>query len=310
MKARLRANDNQSVNRHFFGQKRDLTGTESATPRGMKITFPSLAAAIALTGSASADLVVTPTGSEPTGPAIKIVQASKDAQSATTARFKTNKAAAESNRDFGQTFTTGADGFFLDRITLKLATQPVAPSVFGANVSVQLFEVSGRATINNNGTETGKVAPWSDDPRVDDFLEGETYTSLGVARGGMLPAFMVPGQHLVLNFRKADRQKLKPNTQYGFLFMFDEGGADRGLSFVTSYWSAYEGGHAIRREGEVPPDMTKRALGLPTTKAGTKSDVHSDIVFWVEGSDIASASGAVATVEPAMSDPALPLPSR
>jgi hypothetical protein len=280
----------------------------------MKITFPSLAAAIALTGAASADLVVTPTGSEPTGSTVRIAQASNASLSATTARFKTNKVlvggVAETNRDYGQTFTTGADGFFLDRITVKLGPQPIAPSVFGAKVSVQLFEVSGKATVNDNGTASGKVAPWSDDPRVDDFLEGETYASLAVARGGQLPAFVVPSQHVVLNFRKADRLKLKPNTQYGFMFMFDEGGVDRGLAFATSYWTSYEGGHAIRRDGDIPSDMAKRAVGQPTTKAGTKSDVYSDMIFWVEGSDIASASTAVAKLEPTDGNPTLPLPSR
>lgn len=280
----------------------------------MKFIFPSLAAAIVLTCPASADLVVTPAGCAPEGPAVKVAQAVMASQSATTARFKTNKVVvngvAESSRDYGQTFTTGADEFFLDRITVQLGPVPIAPSVFGAKVSVQIFEVSGKATVNNNGTASGKVAAWSDDPRVDDYFEGETYTSLAVVRGGTLPAYIVPGQHLVLNLRKADRLKLKAHTQYGFLFMFDEGGVERGLSFSTSYWSDFQGGHAIRRDGDFTSDMAKRTATQPTTKAGTKSDVHSDMIFWVEGSNTASASTAVAKAEAPDGVPSLPLPSR
>jgi hypothetical protein len=291
-----------------------MTGTESAFGRGMKFFYPMLVGAVALGSSAHADLVATLAASAPEGPSVKIAQTVKTSLSATSARFKSNKVVQngvpESNRDFGQTFTTGAEPFYLDRITVQLGGQPISPSVFGAAISVQLCEVGGKAVVNDNGTKEGKVAPWCDDPRVDDFIEGETFTTLTTARGGQLPAFMIPGQLLVLNFRKGDRIKLKANTQYAFVWMFDEAGVDRSLSFATSYWSTYEGGHAIRRDGEIPADMSKRVQGALTTKAGTKSDVFSDMIFWVEGSATAGGGAAVAAVEAAKPGPALPLPSR
>lgn len=252
--------------------------------------LPSVACGLLLAASASADLVITLTGSEPEGRAVKISKPVKGQSSSTSARFKTNKAEGETDRDFGQTFTTGDDGFYLDRVTLKLGTQPIAPSVFGARVLVQLFEVSGDAVVNDNGTKTGKVADWCDDPRVDDFIEGETYISEAITRLGQMPAFMIPGQLVVLNFRTTDRLKLKPKTQYGFLFMFDESAPDRAISFATNYWSDYAGGHAIRREGDFPTDIERRGAKQPSTKAATKSDVYSDVIFWVEGSDSAPES--------------------
>jgi hypothetical protein len=281
----------------------------------MKITLASLAAIAAFACPASADVVITLAGSAPEGSAVKIAQPGKGMTSSTSARFKSNKTVingvAESDRDFGQTFTTGDAGYFLDRITVQLGNQPITAGVFGAKVSVQLFEVSGKATVNDNGTKTDRVAEWSEDPRVDDFIEGETYTPLGIAREGRLPAFLIPGQLLVLNFRAADRLKLKPNTQYGFLFMFDEAGPDRSLSFSTAYWSEYEGGHAIRRDGATAADTAQRTTKPPTTKAGTKSDVYSDVSFWVEGSDLASAADVgpvTASANPP--DGVLPLPKR
>ena len=251
----------------------------------MKLILTSVLSGLIFAASSSADLVVTLTGSEPEGGAVKISKPVKGQTSSTSVRFKSNKAEGETDRDFGQTFTTGNEGFYLDSITLKLGTQPIAPSVFGARVSVQLFEVSGNAVVNDNGTKTGKVADWCDDPRVDDFIEGEAYTSIGLARSGQMPAFLKPSQLVVLNFRAVDRVKLKPKTQYGFLFMFDESAQDRAVAFATNYWSDYAGGHAIRRDGVIPADMEERAAKQPTTKAGTKSDVYSDAIFWIEGSD-------------------------
>ena len=278
----------------------------------MNVTFASLTVAGALVLSTSAEVVVTLRGSEPEGAAVKVANVGAGMASSTSARFKSTKAVVngvmETNRDFGQTFTTGAEAFVLDRITVKLGEQAIAASVFGAEVSVQIFEISGHATVNDNGTTTGKLVPWSDDPRVDDFIEGETYAPLTLARTGRLPAFLVPGQFMVLNFLKADRVKLKPNTQYGYLFMFDSAAPDRSLSFATVYWSDYSGGHAIRREISALADMAKRAAAQPTTKAGNKSDVFSDGIFWVEGSEAAATASVVTSASP--TDAWLPLPRR
>ncbi len=280
----------------------------------MKTTLAFLFATSALVGSASADLVVTLRGTEPDGAAVKLAQPAKEPLSATSARFKASKTvrdrAGESDRDLGQTFLTGDEGFFLDRITFLLGAQPIAPSVFGAKVSVQLFEISGTATVNDNGTKTGNLASWSDDPRVDDFIVGERYTTLATATKARMPAFLMPGQFVVLNFREGDRISLKPNTRYGFLFMFDEAAPDRSLAFATSYWGEHADGHAIRREGAVLADVKKRTATQPTTKAGTKSDVFSDLVFWVEGSDTAPADQAIATANTAADEGPLPLPKR
>ena len=288
----------------------------------MKLSFPSLVAAVALAVPASADVVVTLTGSEPEGGWVKISNPAKGVDSSTSARFKSNKAVvsgvAETDRDFGQTFRTGDEGFVLERITVKLGDQAIAPSVFGADVSIQLFEVFGEPIINDNGTTEGKVSTWSDDPRVDDFIESESYKPLAMARTGRLPAYLMPGQLMVFNFRKASRVRLRPNTQYAYVFMFDSAATDRALSFATVYWSDYDGGHAIRRDSSIPKAFNQRSISQPTTKAGTKSDVFSDAVFWVEGSDIdaeANAvlrpdSNAVVTIDSKDPDSALPLPMK
>src|SRR5262249_37044437 len=89
------------------------------------------------------------------------------------------------DRDLGQTFSPRDQAFRLEVITLRTgpADNAVGEGVSeiggarGAAVSLQILTVSGEPTINKNHTPK----------KTDDFITGETYTSLRVITGGKLP---------------------------------------------------------------------------------------------------------------------------
>jgi len=187
------------------------------------------------------------------------------------------------DRDLGQTFTVPeGEPFLLDAITLR-----VGPSGYGtfdhggaggAAVSLQIMVVSGTPRINDNGTTSGTVSKaYPNDARADDYITGETYEHLMIARGGILPEQLTLGGPVLndplktFNTTKPTKQStgtllrfdllgdaeiaLQPKRRYAFLVMFDEPAASRALpldnwdNFETM--GAYAGGHAIRREGSV-----------------------------------------------------------
>jgi hypothetical protein len=168
-----------------------------------------------------------------------------------------------------------------------------------AKVSVQLMKVTGTPVIHHNGTTAteapngtsvwegggpwhGKsftnarwstfATDWAHDPDdanhpyrwpimhySDDFIEGETYHHIGVARGGVIPASLALNDYLRWEFSGDARFQLEPNTRYAFLFMFDEPaapGVRRNIPLSNknvipggALKDVYPDGHAIRREG-------------------------------------------------------------
>jgi hypothetical protein len=233
-------------------------------------------------------IVATLAAEAPSGADVRIAAPAKGKTQSTSLRTKTKRelrdGQAERDRDLGQTFTTGDASETLERITVLLGPDEIKEGVLGSAVSVQLFEVGGTPKINDNGTTTGKVAPGTDDPRADDFIEGETFKSLGVASGARLPALMKPGQFLTLSFVGKRRLLLKPGTQYGFLIVLDEPAEGRALPLATEYWGNYSGGHGIRREGvpAFPTDMKARSEITPGTKGFPDVDTWRDLVFYIE----------------------------
>lgn len=189
------------------------------------------------------------------------------------------------DRDLGQTFTIPeGEPFTLDAITLR-----VGPSGYGtfdiagapgAKVSLQIMKVSGEPAINDNGTTAGTVSnAYPNRPEADDYVTGETYGHLIVARGGVLPKRLalggpVPGDTMktynttrptklstgtLLRFDLlGDAEiELTPGRRYAFLILFDEPAPSRALPLdnwdKVGVGGGYEGGHAIRREGSLAP---------------------------------------------------------
>src|SRR5712691_12096300 len=109
----------------------------------------------------------------PTGPSVKIHQGDfdKDKMGRTSVRFFGNAARAINNavypndpkdgryyvrdRDLGQTFIPRGQPFRLEAITLRTgpADNAIGKGAPGQAVSLQLFTVSGKPTINDNGTD-------------------------------------------------------------------------------------------------------------------------------------------------------------
>jgi hypothetical protein len=151
------------------------------------------------------------------------------------------------DRDLGQTFTTPPDSSFrLTAITLRTgpAAKAVGPDAPRAHVSLQLFAVDGTPKVHHD-----TVLPH--DPKYDYFI-GETYESLWVVSGGVLPADLQKDQWLRWEFPD-DSPVLQPERRYAFLVMFDEPARGRELALANLYNGPRAfGGHGIRREGRAP----------------------------------------------------------
>lgn len=192
------------------------------------------------------------------------------------------------DRDLGQTFTTppGSQKFRLDAITLRVGPSPADGDIMGAlkaKVSMQLYKVTGTPVINNNGTRGATIVSKAYNNKAtsamaDDYITGETYTSLTVARGGVLPEALAVGEsntvsptaeskgsYLRWDLTGADEIVLEPDSVYAFLVLFDVPGDNvRGLPLDN--WDylnqvgvpmeqvitgPYAKGHAIRRAGRI-----------------------------------------------------------
>lgn len=195
------------------------------------------------------------------------------------------------NRDCGQTFTATKDGV-LDAVVMRTSnsTKAVFANAIGQPMFLQLFEIAGTPVINDNGT------PYGSEPehgfgvgqgmhRCDDFIEGITFTSLGVAHGGGVPD--VPptypnGDEGKLVYVRCDLTgeheiELQSGHRYAFVLGFTnptdfgplyEDQCRIGISMenyaaaiepadLTVDLTPYQGGHSIRREGDgtLPPVM-------------------------------------------------------
>ena len=242
----------------------------------------------------------------PTGPRVKIAQPYgrrgptsfrrtndeernlKRSPSAADAKYNGGKY-WKRDRDLGQTFTTPeGEPFRLDAITVRVG--PSGHGTFdhsgspGAKVSLQVMRVSGTPQVNDNGTTSGTVSNgYPGEPRADDYITGETYEHVIVARGGFLPARLELGGPVSGDPMKTFNTKsptklsrgtmlrfdllgdaeivLRPGAKYAFLFMFDEPAASRALPLDNwdnlDTMGPYVGGHAIRREGSIEHPWTR-----------------------------------------------------
>lgn len=191
------------------------------------------------------------------------------------------------NRDLGQVFTPEKD-FWLDAIVLRTGPSDAAVKAGapGSKVFVQFFEVTGTPTINDNGTPPGTTAKhgFSTNHRCDDFVEGVTYKSIGVAKGGVFPQIPTTrdmegrpvrnheGRYYYMRWdvTGSDEMKFEAGKRYAFMVGFEEPGVQRAFTLAnTNAASAseaprmgdrhdrYRGGWGLRREGDgtVPPAM-------------------------------------------------------
>lgn len=194
------------------------------------------------------------------------------------------------DRDLGQTLTyTGGRPARLDAITLRtgFGSGVVRPGTYGQAVSIQVFEVTGRPALNDNGT-TGATSALHGFPHNrrsetipaerDDYLTGESYRPLALVTGARFPskadfglapnASVAPGheklkgRYLRWDLQGGAEVMLEPGRTYAFLIMLDEAGDDRGFTLANHYRGSYPGGHGIRRDGNgvfppAPADPTR-----------------------------------------------------
>ncbi len=282
----------------------------------MVSNFRTLFAASAVSLPAAAGLVVTEVDGPPTGDAVRIQQLEREETGPTSFRYyapregepkkddplvydpdptrSQEEVAAEMeafyfyrDRDLGQTFTTGAEGFRLGAVTVRL--QPVdvrgGGDPAGAKVSLQLMKVTGTPRVNDNGTPAAAAGEpptrpawetyawqYPHDPAdrnvpkrwpvmhaSDDFLEGETYEHLSLASGGVVPATLDLDDYLRWDLTGDSEVFLEPNTTYAIVFLFDEPappGVARNIPLSNmnvlpggKLDDVFPGGHMIRRDG-------------------------------------------------------------
>lgn len=181
------------------------------------------------------------------------------------------------DRDLGQTFLyNGTDKKQLLSITVRLGfgSNVIRPGMYGKNMSLQLFEVTGSCTMNNNGSDSTLQAfhGWPHDrngkgilPLRDDYFEGEKYKTLAIFRGYKFPEknnfgitdikevapddSRLKGKYLQFEFPATSKIILQPNKKYAFLIMIDSIGKEQGFTLANNYFGTYKDGHGIRRDG-------------------------------------------------------------
>jgi hypothetical protein len=157
----------------------------------------------------------------------------------------------------------------------------------GAELFLQFFEVIGEPRINDNGTPQGTDSThgFSRNHRCDDFLDGITYRSIHVARGGIFPKLLPTMdkngnptgdktsifQYLRLDLTGKSELVLTGGKRYAFMLGFVEPGPARCFTVgnwnhakenappsLTDKYDTYHDGWALRREGDgtIPPMMT------------------------------------------------------
>ncbi|MDB4473450.1 hypothetical protein N9023_00460 [Opitutaceae bacterium] len=130
-----------------------------------------------------AQLTVRKVTGPPTGPQVRIQQLQRDETGPTSFRYYAPREGEPTktddwvykvrdgkpdgtlahyyyrDRDLGQTFTVGGDGFHFSAVTVRLQPVDVAKAdPAGAKVSIQLMRVTGTPRVNHNGT-TATQAP-------------------------------------------------------------------------------------------------------------------------------------------------------
>jgi len=192
------------------------------------------------------------------------------------------------NRDVGQVFLPKQD-IHLDAIVLRLgpSDNAVKAGAPGAELFLQFFEVIGEPRINDNGTPQGTDSKhgFSKNHRCDDFIEGVTYRSIHIARGGIFPKLPPTTdkkgkptgdktailQYLRFDLTGKSELVFTGGKRYAFMLGLIEPGPER--AFAVGNWNhakrnappsntdkydTYHDGWALRREGDgtIPPLMT------------------------------------------------------
>ncbi len=277
---------------------------------------------IITTSIAAADLTVTKVNQPPAGPRVLISQPNYDGGGTTSIRFvpdserelKTgpqlpNFSTYVRDRDLGQSFTIPAgEPVFIDAVTLRIgpSDNAIKPGAHGAAVSLQLFHVTGQPVVHDNGTTTPQhLVSWTDDPRTDDYITGEIYTSLCIASGGTLPADLQKDNYMRWDLTGEHELRVEPGERYGFMILFDAPASDQAIGLANVYWGtqshAYDGGHGLRREGSVeepwldtdrewdtlensslPLDWEQHVLQSPNTWGRPDVCTWRDLCFYIE----------------------------
>jgi hypothetical protein len=170
-------------------------------------------------------------------------------------------------------------------------------------VSLQIFTVSGHPKIHKPQNQPSKKL-------TDDFITGETYTSLRIVSGGNLPPVLTANQYLRWALTGDDVIPLKVDKKYAFLVMFDNPAAGQEFALANKYHGTYPDGHGIRREGSIdkpydhldkvfnvvfgderddrsasslPLDPTTRFNQQPGTWGRPDVDTYRTLRFYIEG---------------------------
>ncbi len=178
------------------------------------------------------------------------------------------------DRDLGQTFTIGTAPMRMDAITLRTgpSDNAVRAGALGARVFMQFYKVTGTPVINDHGTTApdasgdGRYTRWAtccpNDPKSDDFIDGETLTPLMTVEGNLPsnPATFVKNTYFRLEFSGNERPVFEANGVYAWVLGFVEPGdpdkpdEPRAMSLANEFHpnapaKDYPGGHGLRRDG-------------------------------------------------------------
>jgi hypothetical protein len=215
------------------------------------------------------------------------------------------------DRDLGQTFLyRGKTPQMLRAIVVATGpgTNAVRPNTYGKPVSIQVFEVTGEPKLHDNdtGPATESLHGFPHDragdsiaPHRDDYLTGETYTSLAVFSGAVFPGKQsfgfpdetvpVPPDHpnlknrlLRFEFPTTRPIVLQPGKRYAFLVMLDKMAPECGFTLANHYSGTYPDGHGIRRDGNgvfppVPADPTKAFTDPANARAYASAHFPTDL---------------------------------
>ncbi|MGB7327221.1 MAG: hypothetical protein WBD31_20260 [Rubripirellula sp.] len=230
----------------------------------------------AFASSGHAELNVTSLGKQfipDAGCTIKQVAADKGGSTsvrnepAENLKFKTS-GYFQRNRDLGQVFVAKRTGY-VERLILRTGNSDAAvlSGTAGQELFVQWFEVVGTPVINDNATPKGTEAKhgYSTNHRCDDFIEGITYRSMKVVRGGTFPDLPATRDadgrstgdatskltYMQFKFSGEQRVTLEAGRRYAFLVGLVNPSAESGFTLANS--------NRASRPDAVPDDITKES---------------------------------------------------
>jgi len=171
------------------------------------------------------------------------------------------------NRDLGQTFFIPEDtSITLDAIVMRTgnSASAVKAGALYAEVYLQLFEVEGTPSINDNGTPPGTEAThgFTKNHRADDYLEGISYKSILTVANAAFPLIRPTtengGQESHLLYLRWDllgdkEITLQGGKRYAYMMGFVKPAKDRRFTM----------GNVNRASDPSPPKLDTDANGIP-----------------------------------------------